>query len=74
MLQLINIKRDGMYISANYLPEGYQEPGFIKIDLNTSDIAEVKKAEGFGLTHAIRSLLRLSKLDELPETYTESWY
>ncbi|MDI9469333.1 MAG: hypothetical protein QM296_03910 [Bacillota bacterium] len=59
MLQLKNIQNNERYISANYLPEGSSVEGFIKIDKTTGEIVEQKKADGYGLMHAISALQRL---------------
>ena len=78
MLILKNIRMKDNIISADYYPEGEPEFGHIEIDVNSGEIVVLKKAPIYMhspfATHAKYELMRLAKLEKLPEERTVLWY
>jgi hypothetical protein len=79
MLKLVNIKKNGQYIEANYIPEDSNEHGYIKVHIKnrriikaaiTSYDRSLKIYQG----HARSSLLKLADKDTIPEKYPVAWY
>ena len=79
MLKLINIKKNGIYIEADYIPEDSDEIGYVKVDYNKKEILDSRLTsfDEFFATyrrHAFSTLLRLSNGDIMPERYPVAWY
>lgn len=80
MLELINVKRHDNIIEANYIPEGTQDIGYIKMDLNTNEIIDNIDTpydencfQGM-LIQAAYALPRIADDKPFKEIYTHSWY
>lgn len=74
MLVLKNIVRKDNYIEAEYYPEAQDKKYKITVNLETSEVDDHgSRASGY-LSHAKNKLLRLSKLEKLPQEATEIWY
>ena len=74
MLTLINIKRNGEIIEADYyLEKNNEELGHLRLNGTTGDVLE-SVSIGYGLTHAREKLKRLFLKDEVPKTATIEWY
>lgn len=77
MITLKRIKRENNIIEADYYPEDSKECGYFKLNTDNGNILEFKSAEGYGkvtASHAKRELLRIAKLESLPEEKTIMWY
>ena len=80
MLELQNIKSNENYIQADYVPEGSNEKGFVKVDTASGDIVESTTTTYDGrlngyLFHAKKALIRLAESKNgLPEKYMVMWY
>lgn len=81
MVRLINIGRDNRYIWCDYIPEGKEMPGFIKVDMDTDEIIQIKFSlyeDETGLRwyshHAKRRLIELKNASELPKVTAAIWY
>lgn len=80
MLELQNIKSNGKYIQADYVPEGSNEKGFVKVDTASGDIVESTTTAHDGrlngyLFHAKKALTRLADAkNDLPEKHMVMWY
>ena len=78
MIVLKNIKKTSKTIEADYYCEGCGEKGYVKISLETEDYIEIRFAPGrensSAPAHALYELLRLAKLDVMPEEKTVIWY
>lgn len=79
MLRLINVKRNNNIIEANYIPEGIDELGFIKIDLDSEEIIDNKDTsydfpyQTF-LIHAASALKAIANDKPFKDEYTHMWY
>ena len=81
MVRMINIGRDDHYIWCDYIPEGKEKPGFIKIDINTDKIIQIDASpyeDETGIRwyshHAKRRLIKIKNATVLPEKDFEIWY
>ena len=80
MVNIINIKRIGDIISANYIPENdKKEVGYIELDCNTfaiikSEITSFDKPFKVYLMHTRRALINMIKNNEIKEKYQVMWY
>ena len=58
-------------MSADYYPEDEQDYGHIEIDFTTGEIVSLQKPQLYmyftDASHARRELMRLSKVEKLPE-------
>lgn len=74
MLKLINIKINDELISANYIPENSQEMGFVEVSLKDGSITKKIETAFEGdyseyPSMAKRGLLRVAKMETIPEFY-----
>lgn len=78
MIILRNINKTQTTIEADYYPEGGQAKGYVKVSLPDGEFLEVKPAPGHEHSsdpaHVMYDLLRLAKLDVMPEERTVIWY
>lgn len=80
MLKLINVKRIDNIIEANYIPEGTEDVGYIKMDLNTNEIIDNvdtpydKNCFQRILMQAAYALPRIANDKPFKEKYTHMWY
>ena len=77
MVVLNNITRQGNIISADYTPDGWQNPGWLAVDIKTGIVTDLDKSPDDGggyYPRAAMALTRLSEKAELPKDYTYSWY
>lgn len=80
MLKLINVKRNNNIIEANYIPEGTNESGYIKMDLTTNEILESEDTSSdipgiqTMLVQAAKALPHIA--DDIPfkNEYIHTWY
>lgn len=79
MLKLINILKTDNFIKADYLPEGGDEIGHIKIDTSSNVMVESKETSfdtpfPTYLSHAKRALEDLAKKESIPTEKLVMWY
>lgn len=79
MLKLINVKKEGNIIEANYIPEFSNEIGFLKVDLGTEEIIENTdtSADKYYQTYLLQAryaLIAISDQKEYKKEYTHMWY
>ena len=79
MLRLINIKRNNIFIEADYIPEDSDEIGYVKVDWNKKEILDSRLTSfddniATYRRHAFSTLLKLANKDVLPERYPVAWY
>jgi hypothetical protein len=79
MLKLINIKKNDIYIEADYIPEDSEELGYVKVDFNKKEILDSRLTSFDEVIatyrrHAFLTLLKLAGKDVLPERYPVAWY
>jgi hypothetical protein len=79
MLKLINIKKNNIYIEADYIPEDSDEIGYVKVDFNEKKILESRLTSFDEIIatyrrHAFSALLKLANTDIMPERYPVAWY
>lgn len=82
MLKLINVKREGNIIEANYIPivGGKEDVGYIKMDLDTCEVLESKETSydipGIQtmLVHASLVLPHIADDKPFKNEYIHRWY
>lgn len=74
MVILKNIVRTKNDISAEYYPEGKKPKGFMRIRLSDNEVMEHERSGAMAPSHVKRELIRLSKIDNLPNEKTVIWY
>ena len=78
MITLKNIKREGNIISADYYIEDDPGRGYIEVDFATEKTVFLQAPPGWEnyscASHARRALIRLSKVEKLPEIKKVLWY
>jgi len=78
MITLKNIKRENNIISADYYIEDEPGRGYIEVDFLTGKIVFLQAPPGYEnfscASHAKRELMRLSKVEKLPERKVVLWY
>jgi len=79
MLKLINIKKNEIYIEADYIPEDSDEIGYVKVDFNKKELLDSRltsfdEAIATYRRHAFSALLKLAKSNIMPERYPVAWY
>ena len=81
MVRLVNIGRDDRCIWCDYIPEGKEKPGFIKIYIETDEIIqmeaspyEVETGLYWYSHHAKMQLMKLKNAIPLPDKAVAIWY
>ena len=78
MVVLREIKKSNRIIEADFYPEGKDSVGHISVDFMARKTVSLNNAEGYehssSASHAKAELLRLAKLDSLPDVKRVYWY
>lgn len=78
MITLKKIKREGNIISADYYIEDDPGRGYVEVDFATEEIVFLQAPPGWEnyscASHAFYELMRLSKVEKLPEKKVVLWY